>query len=366
MARTHRSLYRFELWNATDGRIADLSSLCTSRSFKLRLNRAESLDLTFSLRVIEDFAASIDLTPVELLNPGVNDIRVYRGNKPIFGARVRYISSAIEEESETLQLHASGYLDDFAYRYLWPVTGVDGGVTKYTSTDIGAILWDMIDTTQSLTNGDMGFTQGTIQTSRNLTDTWQPYATSLKDIFIAITERDNSVDFGFSYDRKLNVYYPSQGRVQTDFAFTYPGNVVKLSVPVDASQLVNVSINRGSGNGLDITPIRTRNDTPSQETFGRMERIDDYADVSVNATLDSFGDETLRIFSQPLIIPDVTLRSGKEPPLGAYGLGDWVKFNIPGRPAFANIHNTHQRIQEIAVSLNDMDTEEIRLTVANR
>lgn len=366
MARTHRSLYRFELWNATDGRIADLSALCTKRAFTLKLNRAETLDLEFKLRVIEDFAAKIDLTPAELLQPGVNDIRVYRGNKAIFGTRVRYISSSISEETETLSLHASGYLDDLGHRYLLPVAGVNGGVTTYTATDIGAIMWDMIDTTQNLTNGDMGFTQGDIQTSRALTDTWQPYATSLKDIFIAITERDNAVDFGFTYDRKLNVYYPSMGRVQTDFAFTYPGNIVALSAPLDATQLVNVSINRGSGNGLDITPIETRNAAPSQLVYGRMERIDDYADVSVPATLDSFGDETLRIFSLPLIIPDVTLRSGKEPPLGAYSLGDWVKFNIPGRPAFANVHNTHQRIQEIAVSLNDMDTEEIRLTVANR
>lgn len=366
MPRTHRSLYRFELWNATDGKIADLSALCTSRSFKLKLNRAETLDLEFKLRVIEDFAAAIDLTPAELLGPGVNDIRVYRGNKAIFGVRVRYLTSAISEETETLQLHASGYLDDLGYRYLLPVTGVNGGVTTYTTTDIGAIMWDMIDTTQSRTNGDIGLTQGAIQTSRDLTDTWQPYATSLKDIFIAITERDNAVDFDFTYDRKLNVYYPSQGRVQTDFSFTYPGNIVSLSVPVDATQLVNVSINRGSGNGLDITPIRTRSNTASQATFGRMERIDDYADVSVNTTLDSFGDETLRVFAVPLIIPDVTLRSGKEPPLGAYGLGDWVKFTIPGRPAFANVHGTHQRIQEIAVNLNDMDTEEIRLTVANR
>lgn len=366
MAKTHRSLYRFELWNPATGLIADLSGLTTKRTFRLRLNRAETLDLSFNLRVIEEWANKIGLSPNELLRPGVNDIRVWRGNRPIFGTRVRHITPSVQGNTETLELHASGFLDDLIYRYLWPQEEVDGGVTTYTSTDIGQIMWDMIDTTQTLTNGDMGFTQGVIHPSRDLTDTWQPFATNLKDIFIAITERNDSVDFDFSFDRKLNVYYPSLGRVQSDLRFAYPGNIDSLSAPEDASQIVNVSINRGSGNGLDITPIQTRNDTGSQVTYGRMERIDDYADVSVTATLDSFGDETLRTFAQPLVIPDVSLKSGKEPPLGAYWVGDWVRFLIPNRPAFRHVHNQLLRINEISVTLNDLDTEDIRLTVASQ
>ena len=227
-------------------------------------------------------------------------------------------------------------------------------------------MWDMIDTTQSLDSGAIGMTQGEIQTSRNLTDDWEPYATSLKDIFIAITERINSVDFAFTYDKKLNVYAPQQGRVQPDLLFDYPGNIVSLDLPQDASQLVNVSINRGSGNGLDITPIETRTNAGSMDTYGRMEQIDDYADVSVEQTLQSFGDETLRTFSTPLVIPNVVLRSGKEPPLGAYWIGDWVRFSLPNRPTFASLHNRLLRVVGISVSLNDLDTEEVRLTVAGQ
>lgn len=365
MARTHRSLYRLELWNRNSGMVADLSDITTRRSFTISLNRAEVLDLEFSLPVIEERAAKLKMTPQEMLAPGINEIHVWRGNRPIFGATVRYCLPTVGD-TETLAVKATGYLDDFVHRYLWPQPNVNGGVTRYEDQDIGEIIMDMINTTQGLPYGDMGFEEGDIQPSRLLTDSWQPFATNLKDIFIAITERRNSVDFDFSYDRRLNVYYPHQGRDQSDLLFSYPGNIQRMSAPMDASQIVNVSINRGSGNGMDITPIRSRTDNPSLNVYGRMEKIDDYSDVSVEATLDSFGDETLRTFSKMLIIPDVTLKSREEPPLGAYWVGDWVRFAIPKRPSFSEVDGVRMRIYEISVSLNDLDTEEVRLTVANQ
>lgn len=365
MSRTHRSLYRFELWNRITGMVADLSDIAVRREFTISLNRPESLELTFPLRVIEERADKMGITPQQMLAPGINEIHVWRGNRPIFGATVRFLLPEVGD-TEQLSVRATGYLNDLAHRYLWPVSGVDGGETRYTSQDIGQILLNMIATTQSRDYGDLGITAGNIQPSRLLTDSWKPYATSLKDIFIAITERRDSVDFDFSYDRKLNVYYPQQGRDQTDLLFSYPGNIQSLSAPLDASQIVNVSINRGGGNGLDITPIRTRTDHASSEVYGRMEQIDDYSDVSVNATLDSFGDETLRTFAKPLLIPNVVLRSGDEPPLGAYWVGDWVRFSIPNRPSFTEVNDRKMRIHQINVSLSDLDTEEVRLTVANQ
>jgi hypothetical protein len=64
------------------------------------------------------------------------------------------------------------------------------------------------------------------------------------------------------------------------------------------------------------------------------------------------------------MIPDVTLKSRKDPPLGAYWVGDWVRFSVPKRPAFAEVDDRLWRIHEIGVNINDLDSEEIRLTVA--
>jgi hypothetical protein len=370
MARTHRSLYRFELWNRDTGMVADISEMTTSRSFSLGLNRPEQLDLSFDLRVIEEQSHRIGLTPSELLGAGINDIHVWRGNRPIFGTRVRYIKPSLSASGERLELKATGYLDDFKHREVWPVLGVNGGETIYSDTDIGQIILDLIDTTQSRPFGDVGVTPGVIQPSRPMTVKIKPFAKSVKDEIIALTTQDNSVDISFSFDRKLNVHYP-QGRVQDDLLFSYPGNITSLSAPEDAEQIVNVSINRGGGNGLDITPHETIDEDNSDLSaaslaiYGRMERIDDYSDVSYAPTLESFGLETVRIFHQPLIIPDVALKSRDEPPLGAYWIGDWVPFAIPNRPSFAHMDNQRFRIHEINATLNDLDTEDIRLTVAN-
>ncbi len=365
MAQTHRSLYRFELWNPSEGMVGDLSDLCTSRKFTIKRNRAESLDLSFNLRLLDERADATGQTAQEILRPGINEIHVWRGNRPLFGTKVRYMNPGVQEDSETMDLRATGYLDDFSKRHLRPVPGVEGGKTMYTAIDIGQIIWDMVTTTQGYPNGDMGFTQGTIQTSRPLTDEWHPYANSLKDIFINLSNRDNSVDFDFSHDRKFNIYYPAQGRVQSDLLFTYPGNIASLSAPIDADQVVNYSINRGGGNGPDVTPIQTRQDAASQLEYGLLEQIDDYSDISVVATLNSLGDETLRTFNQPLVIPEVLLRSGREPDLGAYWVGDWVRFAVPNRPSFGHVDDALWRINEISVTLNDLDREEVRLTVAS-
>lgn len=368
MSKTQKSLYKFQIWDprlGEKGLVADISDICTSRAYTVGLNRAETLDLSMSLPVIEERADKLKMTPQEMLGPGIHDIHVWRGNRQIFGTRVRYVKPTLDT-SETFTVHASGYLDDFIHRYLWPVVGADGGKTRYENIDIGQIIMGMINTTQNLPYGNLMMQEGHIATSRPLTDDWHPFATNLKEIFQAITERNNSIDFSFSYDRRVNVHSPQQGRFLKELLFSYPGNIKTISGPMDASQVANVSINRGSGNGLDITPIETRDDVASQEIYGRMERIDDYADVSYVPTLQSFGDETLRTFATPLVIPDVALRPGMEPGVGTYWVGDWVRFSVPNRPSFKNIDGRAWRIHEIAVDINDMDSEDVRLTVANQ
>jgi hypothetical protein len=211
-------------------------------------------------------------------------------------------------------------------------------------------------------NGFMSVWKNTMQTSRTITDTWQPYATSIKDMIIALSERHDSIDFEFTPDRFFNVYYPGIGTDKTDLLFSYPGNIKSLSLPRDATQLVNYSINQGSGNG-DVQVIETREDAYSQAAFWRRERIDDYPSISVAAALDEKGDETLRLYAAPMTIPDVVLDGTKEPHLGAYWIGDWVRFSVPKRPAFAILNGQTWRINQIDVTIDQNDHEEIRLKV---
>ena len=355
------SLYALEVVTPAGQLIADITQITPDFGYALRRNRAESITLDVDLTNAMDLASDYRLTLWELFAGYRNEIRIRRGNRYLLGGQITYAEPSLSADSRTLQVRAAGFMDLFATRYLLP-TGNPGGVTTFTGTDIGQIIWSMIQTSQALPNGNFGVTLGAIQTSRPLTDTWQPFATSLSDIFQAITERINSVDIAFSYDKKLYVYAPGIGTDKPELRLGYPGNITGISLPRDWTRTVNYAINRGSGNGTDVTPIQTRQDIASQASYGVRMRIDDYPDVSVTSTLNDYGDESLRRDASGSTIPKVTLNGGLEPQLGAYWLGDRVRFSVEDE-AFALIDGRSWRIDEIAVQVNAEHGENITLQV---
>ncbi len=354
----YASPYRIEIWNpATNQLVADISDLCTIRHFTVRRNRAETIDLTLNLSSAQRRADALATPFNQLFAAGFNDVRISRGNRALVGGQINYTRSALEGDAPSLDLRATGFLDLLKDRYLFPTDTL-----VYSAADISAVAWDFVARTQAKINGSFGMTLGATQTSRNIGDTWQPLATSIKDIIIAISERINSIDFEFTPDRVFNTYYPGIGTDKTDIRFAYPGNITALVLPSDATQLVNVSVNRGSGNG-DTQVIETRNDLPAQTTYARREHIDDYPSVVVPATLDEKGDETLRLSASPTTIPDITLDGTQEPFLGAYWIGDRVKIDVDAGSAFSALDGQTWRINEIDVTVDENDHETIRLKV---
>ena len=92
-------------------------------------------------------------------------------------------------------------------------------------------------------------------------------------------------------------------------------------------------------------------------------RIDDYPAVSDEATLAELGDETLRLHANPTTIPEVVLDGTKEPFLGSYWIGDRVMFSVDAGPAFSVLNGQVWRINEISVSVDENDHEQITLKV---
>lgn len=190
----------------------------------------------------------------------------------------------------------------------------------------------------------------------------QAYATTLEDIFIAITERINSVDFSFTYDKKLNVHYPGIGTDKTDLRFSYPGNILSIALPIDATELANYSINRGTGNG-NVQVVSVRQDTAAQSTFAIRDRVDDYPSVQTTTELNEKGDETLRLFASPTTIPEIRLDGTQQPFLGSYWIGDRVRFSVDGGSVFSSLDGQSWRINEISVSISEEDAEQVTLKV---
>ncbi len=306
--------------------LADISPDITDRSFVISRNKAEAIDLKLDLRQAELRADKARMSFDSLFAEGANELRIFRGNRPLIGGTINYVDPVLDDSGESLEIKATGFLDLLKDRVLFPVAGVDGGKTIYTSQDIGAVMWDMIATSQAdfylpngelITNGDFGIRQGVIQTSRLLSDSWAPFATNLRDILIAITGRLDSVDFSFTYDKKFNVFYPGIGSDKSrELLFTYPGNIKKLEYPKDATSLVNVAIERGQGNGLDQQVIQVRQNLDSQGQYARRDGVFDQPDVNVVDTLNDYGDEEVRVAGTSARIPDVVVDGRMEPQLG--------------------------------------------------
>jgi hypothetical protein len=360
---TNQSIYTVELWSPQGQQIADLSPLLLSRHFKATRNRAEVVDLSFDLGQIESYCASLGLSVQQLLGPGYNEIRIRRGSRYLVGAQIQYLLPSLEGDKRTLEVRAVGFLELLKDRYLYPS---DGASLTQTGVDIGQVAWNFINLTQNRTNGSFGFTLGTIQVSRTITDTWQPYATTIKDILIALTQRNNSIDFSFSADKVFNVYYP-QGQDKTELRFALPGNIKSLRLPVDASELATLVIARGSGNGADQQVVQTypASGTPEQVTYKLREVIDDYPSINVNQTLIDKATEHYRKNATPTVIPEIVLDGNQEPFLGAYWLGDRVPISIDANQgsAFATLDGQMWRVNEVDVTVDENDAETIRLKV---
>jgi hypothetical protein len=172
--QTQTSQYAFEVYDGSGQLIADLSPYARSRRFTVRRNRAEQVSLSFDQGQLENLASDLGLSVRALLEPGVNEIRIRRGNRYLVGSQIQYLLPSLSATSRTVEVRAVGYLDLFKDRFLWP-----GDTLTYNATDIGLVARAFISTTQSRTNGSFGVTEGILQTSRAITDTWQPYATSI-------------------------------------------------------------------------------------------------------------------------------------------------------------------------------------------
>jgi len=221
---TSQSNYVFELWSPGGQQIADLSPYLRTRHFTVTRNRPEIVDLSFDLGQMESVAASLGTTVRNLFGPGFNEIRIKRGQRYLVGSQVQFFYPSLTGDQRTLQIRAVGFLELLKDRYLYPM---DGASLTQTNQDIGQIMWNFINLTQSRTNGSFGFTLGVIQPSRTITDTWQPHATNIRDILIALTKRYDSVDLSFTPDKIFNVSYP-MGQDKTELRFSLPGNIKDL------------------------------------------------------------------------------------------------------------------------------------------
>jgi len=344
------SRYRIEVFNYLDERVAELTTRASDRMLIRRRNRADLLDLSLNLWEAEKLAikSNMDLL-TDILAVNRSHIRLYRDNVLLSAGELKFAEPQVADSQPTIRIQAIGWVEQFSQR----LTGI---TQSYTATDAGQIAWDLINTSQNLTDGDFGITQGTIQASVNRDRSYPPKK-NIRDAIIELSEVINGFDFEITPEKVFNVYYPRIGQVREDIVFTYPGNIRKIRFPVDGFQMANEVTALGAGSGNDVLN-QTAVDTSSRAAYKLRQLSVNKPGVGTETELLESADEALRLGKSFIYMPSIVVDGDISPRFGTYNIGDTVQVSVTEYLKTLSKVNGQYRIEEMILTI-DRDGHEI-------
>jgi hypothetical protein len=342
------SEYKYILWDYRTGQ-KEILPEAMNREYSYQLNRAGKASFTLPITVERLQRFDIYL--------GVTRLLIYRENALIWAGVVWEIQEGASEDGDvTIQCTEIFHiLSEKRYTS-----------NTYTGTDAGQIAWGLIDTTQGLTGGDLGLTQGTIQATQNRDRNY--FDESIGEKIIQLTEVINGFDFLITpsiKDNTLGVFnvYAKRGSTITDFRLEYgeglKNNIQSWSRKRTLSDMFNSIVVEGEGYG-DIALKATTTDSSLINAVGLLEGRKQEKSVSQQATLNQKADEYIRVHKTEQPIYDITLNNAFND-FGKYDVGDIIPVRI--KYGYVDI-NTTMRIYGIDVRVSDAGEEVIKLTIS--
>lgn len=343
-----RARYTVEVYSATGVLIADLSGLQLSLNIDFKRNRSDQITMTFDTEKVKQHAITIGITFWDLFKVDVNEIRIMRNQKVISAGQINTVQP---DANDKTTVRASGWFDLLKYRY-------SSAGASFTGTDAGEIAWNLIDTTQSLTNGNFGILRGVIQASISRDRTYD-VEKNIYDAIVQLSEVIDGFDFEITWDKRFNVYSPGIGIIRDDIIFNYPGNIKRLRMTRDGTAVFNDVTIKGAGFGAEVFAAQAI-DTTSGATYGLRQEILNQSDVSVEATLLEKANEELRVRKAPMDLVNITLDGNLSPVFGTYSLGDYIQVTTDDLSIFGVI-NGFMRLDGMDLSVDENNTEEVNL-----
>ncbi len=334
--------------------VADISKLATARSYKIKRNDSEELVFTLDVKAFENHCVAAGRDPEATLMPYVTDVRVKRYGSYLFGTQVVDINYTFNECGASMVVKCNGFLDLFSDRYI---------TKNYAATESTEIARDMLDETQTVfgefyvINGADQYNTGELR-DRNYIDQ------NIKDALVNLTDLiDGKFDFAFSHDRKFNTY-ETQGTYRPNLKLTYPYNIKSITTPKTALNLYNYTIGLGSGFGEET--VRSEGgdsqDIVSRVNYGTRMRIVSFNSVEDQTVLDQNTAAENAKTKDLLILPKLTV-SGEFLDLNTVWVGDRIPVEVQGHPSLPL--NDVYRIEQLDVTIDENDAEDIALTVDN-
>jgi hypothetical protein len=343
------SEYKYILWDFRTGQ-KEILPEALNRSYSYQLNRAgkASFSLPLTTERLERFPLYI----------GVTRLLIYRASKLIWAGVIWEITEDAQDDEGTVNVQCTEIFHILSEKRYTS--------NSYTSTDAGQIAWGLINTTQGLSGGNLGITQGTIEATQNRDRAYLDEKIGEK--IIQLTEVINGFDFLITPSIKnntLGVFNVSAkiGATLTSFRLEYgeglKNNIQSWSRKRTLSDMFNSVIVEGEGLG-DARLTSTETDTALITAIGLLEGRIQEKSVNQQTTLDTRADEFIRVRKTEQPLYDITVNNAYDD-FGKYDVGDIV----PVRIKYGYIDmNTTMRIYGIDVRISDAGEEVIKLTIS--
>lgn len=343
------SEYKYILWDFRTGQ-KEILPEALNRSYSYQLNRAgkASFSLPLTTERLQRFPLYI----------GVTRLLIYRADKLIWAGVIWEITEDAQDDEGTVNVQCTEIFHILSEKRYTS--------NSYTNTDAGQIAWGLINTTQGLSGGNLGITQGTIQATQNRDRTYLDEKIGEK--IIQLTEVINGFDFEITPSIKVNTLgvfnvYSKRGSVINTFRLEYGeglrNNIQSWSRKRTLSDMYNSVIVEGEGYG-DIALKSTQTDNSMITAVGLLEGRVQEKSVNQQTTLDTKAQEFIRVRKTEQFIYDITLNNAYND-FGKYDIGDIVPVKI--KYGYLDI-NTTMRIYGIDVRVSDAGEEVIKLTVS--
>lgn len=343
------SEYKYILWDFRTGQKEILPEVL-NRGYSYQLNRAGKA--SFSLPLTTE---RLQRFPLYL---GVTRLLIYRENILIWAGVIWEITEDAQDDEGAVNVQCTEIFHILSEKRYTSNT--------YTSTDAGTIAWGLINTTQGLSGGNLGITQGTIQTTQNRDR--QYFDEKVGEKIIQLTEVINGFDFEITPSIKVNTLgvfnvYSKKGSTLNSFRLEYgeglKNNIQSWSRKRTLSDMFNSVIVEGEGLGETIL-TSTQTDTVLISSVGLLEARVQEKSVNVQTTLDTKSQEFIRVRKTEQPLYDITVNNAYDD-FGKYDIGDIVPVRI--KYGYVDI-NTTMRIYGIDVRVSDAGEEVIKLTVS--
>ncbi len=230
----------------------------------------------------------------------------------------------------------------------------------FSTIDAGDIAWSLINTSQLKTNGDFGFTEGTIEPTMDRDRTYNNQ--NIMEAIINLANVINGFDFEINSSKQFNVYQHIGVDRTSTIILEYGVNVTNMHITEDFANPVNTAIVLGDS-GVDVEATRVDTiDSVSGVQYGLREGLLNEMSVTDLDTLTEKGEALNRKYGTPLMKMDLGIVRSTTPTIVDFALGDLIRVKV--KRGIYDIDRSF-RVYEWSVSYNDDNTETLSLVLGD-